>query len=157
MCFIFLQTYSWGLQVYHDLTSVVFIFKHLGEVVTGHFWARTHKSAAECCTKKKADGWREIFFFFALTAFPSLSGRCSSSKDPGYFRRLGAYMKLTFITCMTSRGPMASGSYLMWALLVARATEQYRTPLVFMRVDSILCTQEAQVIPLTCKRKVPSC
>lgn len=95
-----------------------------------------------------------LFFFFALTAFPSLSGVCSSSRGTGYFRRFGAYMKLTFITCMTSRGPMASGSYLMWALLVARATEQYKTPLVFMRVDSILCTQEAQVIPLTCKIKL---
>lgn len=42
----------------------------------------------------------------------------------------------------------------MCALLVARATEQYKTPLVFIRVDSILCTQAADVIPLTCKIKV---
>lgn len=100
---------------------------------------------------------RQIFFFFKV--FPSLLflGYLNSSKDTGYLMRLGAFMKLTFITCITSRGPIISGSYLMCALLVARATEQYKTPLVFMRVDSILCIQEAHVIPLTCKIKVPSC
>lgn len=95
--------------------------------------------------------------FFCLIVFPSVSGVCNSSKNTGYFMRLGALMKLTFITCITSRGPIISGSYLMCALLVARATEQYKTPLVFMSVDSILCTQEAHVIPLTCKTKVFSC
>lgn len=63
MCFIFLQTYRWYLQVYHDLAFIVFIFKNLGKVVTEHFWARTHILAAETCSKKKkADGRKETYF-----------------------------------------------------------------------------------------------
>lgn len=95
------------------------------------------------------------FFFPCNSLLPFCYGVCNGSKDTAYFIWLVAFMKLTFITCITSRGPIISGSYLMCALLVARATEQYKTPLVFMRVDSILCTQEADAIPPTCKIKIP--
>lgn len=65
--------------------------------------------------------------------------------------------ELTSILRIMSRGPIISGSYLMWALLVARATELYNMPLVFMRVDSILWTHEAHVIPLTCEIQIVAC
>lgn len=57
----------------------------------------------------------------------------------------------TSISLKMSRGPIISESYFTCALLVAKATEAYIIPFSFMRVDSILWTQEAHVIPLTWK------
>lgn len=58
----------------------------------------------------------------------------------------------TSISLMMSRGPIISESYLTCALLVAKATEAYIIPFSLIRLDSILWTQEAHVIPQTWKK-----
>lgn len=60
---------------------------------------------------------------------------------------------LTSIILTISRGPIISGSNFTWALLVARDTEAWVMPFIFASLDSMLWTQEAQVIPVICSTR----
>ena len=52
---------------------------------------------------------------------------------------------------MMSLGPITEGSNLTEPLLVERATAAFSMPAVVISLRSMLCTQEAQVIPSICE------